>query len=116
MSTTGRMGKFNLHEEEIESYVMRIKHYFKTNNVKEENQVSMLITVISPSNLAFLSDLVSPDSVDCKGYKNLIEVLEGHFSPKSLVVAERLTFYFLVQKPIEGIADFVVTLEHLSST
>lgn len=48
MSTIGRMGKFNLHEEEIKSYVMRLKHYFKANNVKEENQVVMLITVIDP--------------------------------------------------------------------
>lgn len=60
MSTMGRMGKFNRHEEEIELYLMRLKHYFKANNVKEENQVSMLITVIGPKTLPVLSYLVYP--------------------------------------------------------
>lgn len=48
MSTIGRMGKLIPHEKEIESYVVRLKHYFMANNMKEENQVSMLITVIGP--------------------------------------------------------------------
>lgn len=116
MSTIGGMGKFNPHEEEIESYVMRLKHYFKANNVKEENQVSILITVIGPKTLAVLSDLVLPDKVDSKEYKNLIEVSEGNFSAKLLVVAERFTFYSRMQTPIESIADFVVARKHLSTT
>lgn len=116
MSTIGRMGEFNPHEEEIESYVLRLKHYFKANNVKEDNQVSVLITVIGPKTLSVLSDLVSPDKVDDKSYDTLKNVLEKHFSPKRLVVAERFNFYSRVQRPNESIADFVVALKHLSSS
>lgn len=69
MSKIGRMGEFSPHEKEIEACVMRLKHYFKVNNVKEENQVSVSITVIGLKMLAVLSDLVSPNSVDSKEYK-----------------------------------------------
>lgn len=61
-------------------------------------------------------DLVSPDKFDSKNYESLKITLEEHFSPKHLVVAERYTFYSRVQRPNEGIADFVLALKHLLST
>ncbi|XP_054257498.1 uncharacterized protein K02A2.6-like [Macrosteles quadrilineatus] len=95
------MGEFNPHEEDISSYLMRLKHYLKANSVKEGSELSILITVIRPKALAVLTDLVSPDSVDSKDYKDLLKVLEAHYSPKRLVVAERYTFYSRVQRPNE---------------
>ncbi|XP_054265657.1 uncharacterized protein K02A2.6-like [Macrosteles quadrilineatus] len=116
MSGIGKVGEFNPHEEAIESYLMRLKHYFKANSIEDGSKVSVLITVLGPKILAVLSDIVSPDEVDSKSYEDLSKVLVKHFSPKKLVVAERYMFYSRVQKPTETISEFVVAIKHLSST
>lgn len=116
MASVGRMGEFVAEEESIESYVMRLKHYFKANAVKEENKVSVLITVLGSKNLATLSDLLAPTEVDTKTYDELVKVLKEHFSPKKLVVAERYTFYSRFQKPVETVAEFAVAIKHLATT
>lgn len=110
------MGELHPLEEDIESYLLRLKHYFKANNVKDENQVSVLITVIGPKVLTILVDLVSLDKIDSKSYEPLKNIFEEHFSPHRLLEAKRYTFFSCVQRPNEGIADFVVALKHLSST
>ncbi|KAJ8881031.1 hypothetical protein PR048_017504 [Dryococelus australis] len=43
-----RVEEFCPQEENVASYVMRLKHYFKVNQIKEENKVSVLITIIGP--------------------------------------------------------------------
>lgn len=55
MLTIGRMGELHPLDEDIESYLLRLKHYFKANNKKDENQVSVLITVIGPKVLLYLT-------------------------------------------------------------
>src|SRR5436190_6436365 len=116
MASVGRMSEFNPNEEEIGAYLMRLKHFFKANDIKSENHVSILITVIGPKILAVLADLISPAEVDSKTYEQLTTVLKGHFAPKKLVVAERYVFYSRSQKPGESIADFVVVIKHLASS
>lgn len=75
----GRMSDFNPGEEDIKSYLLRLKHFFKANEVKDEKKVSILITVIGPKVLAVLSDLLSPKTVDEKSFDELTKVLEDHF-------------------------------------
>jgi hypothetical protein len=116
MSSIGRITEFNPHEEDISSYLLRLKHYFKANDVESENHVSILITVIGPKILAVLMDLISPKKVDDETYENLSKVLIEHFAPKRLVVAERYKFYSRCQKPAESIAEFMVAIKHLAST
>uniref|UniRef100_A0A1B6KSV3 CCHC-type domain-containing protein n=1 Tax=Graphocephala atropunctata TaxID=36148 RepID=A0A1B6KSV3_9HEMI len=116
MTNIGRMTDFNPYEEDISSYLLRLKHYFKANEVKDDNKVSILITVIGPKVLAVLSDIISPKKIDEKNYTELCKILEDHYSPKRLVVAERFMFYSRCQKPTETIAEFVVAIKHLAST
>ncbi|XP_054272755.1 uncharacterized protein K02A2.6-like [Macrosteles quadrilineatus] len=116
MSSIGRVSEFNPHEEDISSYLLRLKHYFKANDVKSTNHVSILITVIGPKILAVLMDLISPKKIDDETYESLSKTLEEHFAPKRLVVAERYTFYSRCQKPAESIAEFMVAIKHLAST
>ncbi|XP_054260279.1 uncharacterized protein K02A2.6-like [Macrosteles quadrilineatus] len=116
MSSIGRISEFNPYEEDISSYLLRLKHFFKANEVKDVKQVSILITVIGPKILAVLTDLISPKKIDEESYDNLSKILEDHYSPKRLVVAERYTFYSRCQKQSESIAEFVVAVKHLAST
>ncbi|XP_054281209.1 uncharacterized protein K02A2.6-like [Macrosteles quadrilineatus] len=114
--SVGRISEFNPSEEDIVPYLLRLKHFFKANNVKKENEVSVLITVIGPRVLSVLSDLLSPVEVDSKTYDELAALLKLHYAPKKLVVAERYVFYSRVQKPGESIAEFVVSIKHLASS
>ncbi|XP_054259367.1 uncharacterized protein K02A2.6-like [Macrosteles quadrilineatus] len=114
--SVGRISEFNPSEEDIVPYLLRLKHFFKANNVKKENEVSVLITVIGPRVLSVLSDLLSPVEVDSKTYDELAALLKLHYAPKKLVVTERYVFYSRVQKPGESIAEFVVSIKHLASS
>lgn len=93
MGSIGRMSEFNSYEEEIGSKFLRLKHYFKANDVKEEKQVSILITAIGPKIISVLSNILSPKKADEKIFKKVSDILIGHFSPKRLVVAKRFLFY-----------------------
>ena len=116
MSGIGKIGEFNPQEESIETYTMRLKHYFKANEIDDDTKVSVLITVVGPKILTILSDLVSPAAVDSKSYEELVKELEKYFSPKKLIVVERYTFYSRVQKSSETISEFVVAIKHLASS
>lgn len=110
----GRLSEFQPEEENVTAYLLRMKHYFKANNVKDELRVSVLITVIGPRVLEVLSDLVSPSEVDSKTYEELSKLLSDHYAPKKLVVAERYTFYSRTQKQGESVSDFVIGIKHLA--
>ena len=112
--SVGQIGEFNPEEEQISAYLLRLKHFFKANNVKADNHVSILITVVGPKVLATLTDLLSPAEVDSKSYDELTTVLTDHFSPKKLVVVERYMFYSRSQRSGESITDFVVAIKHQS--
>ncbi|KAJ8878601.1 hypothetical protein PR048_019182 [Dryococelus australis] len=73
-----------------------LKHYFKANQIKDENKVSVLITIIGLKVHAVLSDLVSPDSVDAKSYDEFVKVLVKHYTPRNKALWDKL---------VVGIAD-----------
>lgn len=53
------MTEFNPREEAFTAYILRMKDYFKANSVKDENRVSVFMTVIGPKVLATFADLVA---------------------------------------------------------
>lgn len=48
MACIGRVTEFVKEEEDIEAYLVRLKHFFKTHKIKDSNRVSVLITVLGP--------------------------------------------------------------------
>ncbi|KAJ8893019.1 hypothetical protein PR048_005600 [Dryococelus australis] len=101
MAAIGRVGEFCPHEEEVASYVIHLKHYFKANQIKDENKVSVLFNVIGPN----CSDLVSPE----------VKVLVEHYTLQKIVMAECYVFYSRVQEFTEKIAECVVATKHLET-
>lgn len=95
MGSIGRMTEFNPYEEEIGLKFLRLKHYFKANDVKEEKQVSILITAIGPKIISVLSDILSPKKADEKIFKEVSDILIGHYSPKQNVLWLQRDFYFI---------------------
>jgi hypothetical protein len=63
-----------------------------------------------------LKDIISPNKPKEKSYDELCQALLGHYLPKPLVIAERFKFYKRGQNEGETIAEYVITLKHLTAT
>ena len=63
--------------------------------------------MIGSTMYALLSNLVSPDKPKDKSFENLATVLQCHFDPKPLVIAERFHFHRHNRTPGENVSNYV---------
>ena len=91
-STVGTLEPFDPHAGDWDTYADRLCMYLEANDVKAAKHVATLLTVIGGPAYKVLRNLVSPDKPKDKTFKELVEVLAAHFSPKPLVIAERYRF------------------------
>ncbi len=61
-----------------------------------------------------LRDLTSPDKPGTKNYDVLCGLLQKHFNPRPLVIAERFRFYKREQRSDESVKDFNLSLRKLA--
>jgi hypothetical protein len=61
-----------------------------------------------------LRSLVAPGKPSEKTYDQLVQLLQQHYAPKPLIIAERFRFYRHCQKAGEPVADFLAELRRLS--
>ena len=80
--------------------------FFEVNDIADEMEVSVLLTVIGKNHFSLLCNLLAPDSLKDKSLEELITVLKTHFKPKPLVIAECFNFYHRDQQSNESIMDF----------
>ena len=87
------------------------------NDVKDpKKQAACLITVIGASTYTLLENLLSPEKPATKKLDELIEVLQHHFQPKVITIAERFKFHQRSQADGESVVDYMAKLRHLAST
>ena len=109
-NTIGCITEFNSENKKIVAYLERVQLFFTTTGIR---QVPALLTVIGSTNYALLSNLVAPDKPKDKSFSNLAEVLQRHFDPRLLVIAERFHFHQCDQAPGESISNYVAELRRL---
>ncbi|KAF2898104.1 hypothetical protein ILUMI_08070 [Ignelater luminosus] len=73
--TIGSLGPFNKTKEDINGYLLRLKHYLKVNDVESTYLVSVLLAAVSPELVSLLQDLCLPVEVDEKSYQELTDIL-----------------------------------------
>ncbi|XP_069140968.1 uncharacterized protein [Argopecten irradians] len=113
----GRMGKIDNFDDSVESwkcYQERLKQFFKANEVPNGKKVPVLLSVIGGKPYSILHDLVAPDLPGDKSYVDLVGVLNGHFNPQPLQIAERFRFHKRDQKSGESIREFNAAIRKLS--
>ncbi|XP_033099346.1 uncharacterized protein LOC117102992 [Anneissia japonica] len=96
------------------SYQERLEQYFKANSIAVEKQVSVLISSLGRRTYNFLKDLVNPEKLGDKGYTDLVQILNEHFSPKPIKMAGHFHFYKREQKHDEKIKEYCATLMKLT--
>ena len=80
-----------------------------------DKQVGVFLSVIGANTYGLLWDLLVPAKPVSKSIKELTKVLESHYKPKPLVIAQRYHFNKRNQGATESIADYVAALRKLST-
>ena len=114
-STIGSLTEFKPESEKIEAYLERVQLFFDVNNIKDDKQVAVLLTVIGSSTYALLSNLLAPTKPREKSFEELAETPRRHFEPKPLVIAERFHFHRRNQASGESISEYVAELRRLTT-
>ena len=90
--------------------------FFEANDIKEEKQVAVFLSVIGSKTFALLRSLVLPESPKDKTLAELVTVLKQHFEPKPVIIVQRFHFHHRNQEPGESVADYVAELRRSAAT
>ncbi|KAK0146585.1 Triadin [Merluccius polli] len=110
----GSIGSYDENVEQWSSYTERFECFVIANKIEDETLVPTFLTVMGPKTYNLLRCLVQPDKPGAKSYEAIVATLATHFSPKPLVIAERLRFHKRNQEEGESVAVFVAALRRLA--
>ena len=86
------------------------------NETVEDRQVHVFLAVVGPQAYKLLKNLCDPENPNSKSYEELKQILQAHYEPAPIVIAERHKFWTASQEENESVSDFVVLLKKLAST
>ncbi|KAL2089316.1 hypothetical protein ACEWY4_014004 [Coilia grayii] len=110
----GHMDPFDESGEQWTTYIERFEHYVVANDIQAAKKVAVLLSVMGPKTYGLLRSLVAPGKPGAKTYEPIVIVLQTHFAPKLLVIAERFRFHRRNQGEGETVAQYVAVLKRLS--
>ena len=84
----GRMDAFNPKEGGWLTYVERLEMFFVVNNVLEDKKGASLLTLMGGKMYAWLISLTTPAKPTEMPFKDIVEVMGRHLTPKPVVIAE----------------------------
>ena len=108
--TYGQLSEFHPESESITSYVKRARLFFRANDIVEEKQSAVFLSVIGGKTYALLRNLVAPNLPQDKTLADIIAALQNHFEPKPLVITQCFHFHRRNQLPNESVAEYVAEL------
>ena len=119
MPNLGKIEEFDPDSTNIDRYLKRLEQYFVANGVPADStdrhkRRATPISVMGAKAYDVLSDLCSPSTPSQKTYAQLATILEDHFAPKKLVIAERYRFHNCKQREGESVSSFAANLKHQS--
>ena len=112
----GHVGPFDENTEKFADYAGRCEAFMEANEIAEDRQVHVLLAVVGPQAYKLLKNLCDPANPNSKSYQDLKQILQAHYEPAPIVIAERHKFWTASQEENESVSDFVVRLKKLAST
>ena len=126
----GSVGEFDPASETFTAYFERLEQFFVANDIGQcpadataavvqeasKKKVAVMISVIGKKTYGTLRDLCSPENPKEKTFEAIIELLQQHFKPKRLEVAEFYRFHRCFQEENESVSSYSTRLRHLAST
>lgn len=112
----GKIENFDLASKKWTLYVNRVKQFITLNDIKPEQKVATLITLVGEATYDLMFDLCAPVTPESKTFDQLVEIVQNHLEPKRSDIAERHIFRQRRQKPGETLSEYLQCLKHLAST
>ena len=124
----GRVGKFNVECETFSAYVERMEMFFTANNIVEitgegsaaANQLvanrkrAIFLIEVGPEVYSTLRNLLAPAKPKDTLFTDIVRILEKHYSPKPLEIAQSFHFGTRNKKSEESVSDYVLALKKLA--
>ena len=80
------MGEFCPHEDEWMTYMERLQHYCRTNDIVDDKKLVVLFSVCGPSTYKLIKNLVTPRSPSDLSFDSVVDLVKEHYSPKASVI------------------------------
>jgi hypothetical protein len=111
----GQLPPFDAKKSSWTEWCEVLEHYIELNNIQGEQQKrALLITSCGLDTYQLMRNLVQPSKPKEKSFKELIEVVQQHTSPKPSEIVERFKFNSRSRKEGESVQSFVAELRKLS--
>ncbi|PIK47184.1 hypothetical protein BSL78_15954 [Apostichopus japonicus] len=111
MAVFGHVGVFDEKLELFADYADRCDAFIAANDVAEEKRANFFLAVVGVIAYRLLKDLCSPNLPNTKSYGDLKKLLQDHYSPRPIVIAERHRFWTATQGENKSISCFIVRLK-----
>lgn len=103
---------FDENEDIFEAYLERLEQFFVANELEygDERSKAVFLTIVGKKTHTLLMDLCAPRKPSEKNLSELIDLLQGHFVPKTNCIAERYKFNSRSQRDDESISEYCTWL------
>ena len=114
MALFGRIDEFRDEAENWTQYHERLEQIFIANDIDEDKQRAVLLSVCGAKTYSLVRSLLAPAKPNDKTFKEICELLERHHCPRPSVIVQRYKFNMCVRKPGVSVASYVAKLRKLS--
>ena len=126
----GSIDCFDPTTESLDAYLERLDAFFVANDLgqveeganaaaiqtADKKKVACMKALIGPKVYGTLQDLCKPAVPKDKTFTELCELLQGHFKPKRIEVAESFKFHRCLQAEDESVAAYSTRLRRMAAT
>ncbi|KAL0187219.1 hypothetical protein M9458_018889, partial [Cirrhinus mrigala] len=106
----GHVEAFDETREQWTTYLEPFEHFVEVNGISAEKRVSVFLSVMGAS----IYGLIAPIKPGTMTYDEIVDTLQAHFTPRAIVIAERLKFHKRNQAEGESVAQYVAVLKKLA--
>jgi len=83
---------FDENTEQFADYAGRYEAFMVADEIAEDRQVHVFLAVVGPQAYKLLKNLCDPENPNSKSYEELKQILQAHYEPAPIVIAERHKF------------------------
>ena len=121
MAAHGTLRDFDSTKESVEDFCERFEFYCLANNIKgkgdrQRQKKALFVMLLGQATFAKLKDLANPREIKDIPLNEIVDLLIGHYRPKTIEIAEWFKFFKRTQGDNKRIADFVAEFRRLVKT